>query len=319
MKAAVLKKYGEISDVIKIMDVDKPRPKANEVLIKVKASSVNDWDWGLIRAKPFYMRLICGLIKPKITIPGVDVSGTIEAVGTDVTKFKKGDRVYGDLSESGFGAFAEFVCADEAAIEKMSDKMTFEDAAALPHASMLAYQGIVDLGELQVDQRLLINGAGGGVGTIAVQLAKMIGLNKITGVDHSDKFETMRSSGFTDLIDYTKEDFTLINKKYDLILDAKTTRSGLSYLRVLNENGKYITVGGKISKFIGFLFYNLFTKKKLKVLALKTNKDLVLINELYEKKLITPIIGSIFKFSEIKEAIQLFGEAKHQGKVIIQF
>ena len=206
MKAIVLHKYGS-PDVLKLEEVQKPTPKDNEVLVKIQAASVNDWDWGLIRGKPFYIRLLCGLLKPKINIPGVDIAGQVEVVGKNVKKFQPGDEVYGDLSESGFGAFAEYVCARENALILKPASMSFKEAAAIPHAAMLAVQGLVDKGQIQQGHKLLINGAGGGVGTFGVQIAKLSGV-EVTGVDSSGKLNMMRSMGFDRVIDYTQEDFT---------------------------------------------------------------------------------------------------------------
>jgi NADPH:quinone reductase-like Zn-dependent oxidoreductase len=165
MKAIVYTRYGS-PDVLQLEEVEKPTPKENEVLIKIHASSINDWDWGLVKGKPFYIRLFCGLLKPKINIPGVDIAGKIEAVGKNVKKFQPGDEVYGDLSGCGFGGFAEYVCAPERELAQKPASLSFDEAAAVPHAAMLAVQGFRDVGNIQPGQTLLINGAGGGVGTL---------------------------------------------------------------------------------------------------------------------------------------------------------
>ena len=175
-----------------------------------------------MRGTPFYVRLLCGLLKPKIEIPGVDVAGQVEAVGRDVKQLQKGDYVYGDLSECGFGGFVEYVCAKEDSLALKPTGMTFVEAAAIPHAAMLAVQGLRDQGQLQPGQRLLINGAGGGVGTLGVQVAKSIGA-EVAGVDNSGKLQMMRSIGFDHVLDYTKEDFTQTGQCYDLILEAVPT------------------------------------------------------------------------------------------------
>ena len=219
MKAIVLTEYGS-SDVLQLREVATPKPKDDEVQIKVHAASVNDWDWCLMRGTPFYVRLLCGLLKPKIKIPGVDVAGQVEAVGRDVKRFRPGDNVYGDLSECGFGGFAEYVCAKENSLALKPAGMTFVEAAAIPHAAMLAVQGLRDQGQIQPGQRLLINGAGGGVGTLGVQVAKSIGA-EVAGVDNSGKLQMMRSIGFDHVLDYTKEDFTQTGQCYDLILDTE--------------------------------------------------------------------------------------------------
>ncbi|MEM6403848.1 MAG: NAD(P)-dependent alcohol dehydrogenase [Cyanobacteria bacterium P01_D01_bin.116] len=217
MKAIILTKYGS-SDVLKLRDTEKPKPKEGEVLVKIHATSINDWDWCLMKGKPFYIRLLCGLFKPKIQIPGVEIAGQIEEVGKNVTKFQSGNVVYGDISECGFGGFAEYVCVPENVLALKSESMTFNEAAAIPHAAMLAIQGLCDEGQIQPGQKVLINGAGGGVGTLGVQIAQSIGVVDVTGVDSSDKFAMMRSIGFVQTIDYTQEDFTQNKQRYDLIL-----------------------------------------------------------------------------------------------------
>ena len=320
MKAIVFTKYGS-PDVLQLKEVAKPTPKDDEVLIKVHAASVNDWDWCLVRGTPFYIRLLCGFLKPKIKIPGVDIAGRVEAVGRNVKKFQPGDAVYGDISECGFGGFAEYVCAHENALALKPDSMTFVEAAAIPHAAMLAVQGLRDKGKIQPGQKLLINGAGGGVGTLGVQIAKAIGVEHVTGVDSSSKLEIMRSTGFDQVIDYMQEDFTKNGHPYDLILDPKTNRSIFKYLRVLNPNGSYVTVGGLTARLFQALFLGplvrMFSKKNICIVALKPNKDLVYINELFEAGKIKPVIDGPYKLSEVPEAIQRFGEGNHKGKVVI--
>lgn len=320
MKAIVLTQYGS-SDVLRLQDVEQPTPKDNEVLIKVWATSVNDWDWCLMRGTPFYIRLLCGLLKPKIRIPGVEIAGCVERVGQTVTQFRSGDAVYGDISECGFGGFAEYVCVPETVLALKPDRMTFVEAAALPHAAMLAIQGLIDAGQLQPGQTVLINGAGGGVGTLAVQIAQSLGATEVTGVDSSGKLEMMRSMGFKRTIDYTQEDFTRSRQRYDLILDTKTNRSILKYLRVLNPHGAYVTVGGSTVRLLQALvlgaIIRLFSRKRICLVSLKPNKDLGYINELFEAGKVKPVIDGPYLFNEVPAAVQYFGEGKHQGKVVI--
>ena len=320
MKAIVLTKYGS-SDVLQLKEVEKPTPQDDEVLIKVHATSVNDWDWCLMRGKPFYIRLLCGLLKPKIRIPGAEIAGEVETVGSKVTKFKPGDAVYGDISESGFGGFAEYVCVPENALALKPDSMTFVEAAAIPHAAMLALQGLRDEGKIQPEQKVLINGAGGGVGTLGVQIAKSMGSVEVTGVDHSSKLAMMHSIGFVHTIDYTQEDFTQSKQCYDLILDTKTNRSIFKYLRVLNPQGTYVTVGGSTARLLQAFFLGsiigIFSQKKVFVVNLKPNQDLNHMNELFEAGKVKPVIDGPYKLSEVPEAIQYFGEGKHKGKVVI--
>ncbi len=320
MKAIVLTQYGS-SDVLQLQDVDQPSPKDDEVLIKVRAASVNDWDWCLMRGTPFYIRLLCGFLKPKVQIPGAEISGRVERVGPNVTKFRSGDAVYGDISESGFGGFAEYVCAPESALALKPDGMTFVEAAAMPHAAMLALQGLRDAGELQPGQKVLINGAGGGVGVLGAQIAQAMGVFDLTGVDSSSKLAMMKSIGFVKTIDYTQEDFTQNQESYDLILDTKTNRSIFKYLRVLSPQGSYVTVGGLTDRLIQALFLGpiirRFSKKRVCLVALKPNQDLDYINELFEAGKVKPVIDGPYQLSEVPEAIQYFGEGKHKGKVVI--
>ena len=319
MKAIVLTKYGS-PDVLQLNEVPKPTPKDDEVLIKVHAASVNDWDWALMRGKPFMIRLLCGLLKPKYKIPGVDIAGQVEAVGRNQKKFQPGDEVFGDLSECGFGGFAQYVCASENALTLKPVNMTFEEAAAIPHAAMLAVQGLRDKGQIQQGQKLLINGAGGGVGTFGVQIAKLYGV-EVTGVDSSGKLDMLRSKGFDHVIDYKQEDFTKNRQSYDLILDVKTNRSIFDYARSLSPNGTYVTVGGSMTRLFQALilgpWISIFSKKNIRILALKPNKDLAYMNELFEAGKLKPVIDGPYKLSEVPKAIQYFGEGKHQGKIII--
>ena len=320
MKAIVYTEYGP-AEVLQIKEVPKPTPKDDEVLIKIHASSINDWDWGLIRGKPFYIRLLCGILKPKINIPGVDIAGQVEAVGNNVKKFQPGDEVYGDLSGCGFGGFAEYVCAPDSALALKPAGLSFIEAAAVPHAAMLAVQGLRDVGQIQPGQTLLINGAGGGVGTLGVQIAKFIGVEEVTGVDSVSKLDMMRSIGFDHLVDYTQEDFTKTGQCYDLILDVKTNRSIFDYARALTPDGIYVTVGGTTTRLLQAFFLGpllrLFSKKNIRIVALKPNKDLDYINELFEEGKIKPVIDGPYKLNEVPEAIRYFGEGKHKGKVVI--
>lgn len=320
MKAITLHRYGP-PELLQLEDCEQPSPDANEVLVRTCAASVNDWDWSMITGKPFFIRLLSGLFRPGIQIPGVDVSGYVEAVGSEVTAFNPGDTVYGDISESGFGAFAEYVCVKENALTKMPDGMSFNDAAAIPHAVTLAMQGLFDIGSLKPHHRLLINGAGGGVGTFAAQIARSIGVRGITGVDHSSKFEVMRISGITECIDYTKTDFTTTDEKYDLILDTRTKRPLSHIMRALTPTGIYSTVGGDLGKILKIALFapviHKFTTKRLKVVALKANKDMDKISELYANKIIKPVIDGPYTLSELPDAIKHFEAAKHLGKIII--
>lgn len=320
MKAIVYNRYGS-PDVLRLEEVAKPLPKDDEVLVKVHAASVNDWDWGLVRGKPFYIRLFCGFLKPRFNTPGVDIAGQVEAVGKNVKKFQPGDNVYGDLSESGFGGFAEYVCAPETTLAIKPNSLSFTEAAAVPHAAMLAVQGLLDVGQIKPGQTLLINGAGGGVGTLGVQIVKSLGVEEIAGVDSASKSELMLSLGFNRALDYRQEDFTKDKQRYDLILDTKTNRSIFHYIRALTPNGIYVTVGGTTARLLqAFLLGPIirrFSKKSIRIVALKPNKDLNYMNDLIEAGKVKPVIDGPYTLDEIPKAIRYFSEGKHNGKVVI--
>lgn len=319
MKAIVFTKYGA-PDVLQLKEMPKPSPGEEEVLVKIHATAVNDYDWSMVRGKPYLYRLMFGLWKPKKQIPGMELSGTVEAVGKNVRAFQVGDAVFGDISEYGFGSFAEYLCIHEKALVLKPAAMSFEEAAAIPHASLLAHQGLVEIGKIQKGQQILINGAGGGVGTFGLQLAKLYDA-EVTGVDTGNKLGMMQSIGFDHVIDYKKEDFTKNGQRYDLILDAKTNRSIFSYARSLKPNGTYVTVGGYLSSLLQLLMLkpllSASSEKRFHILALKPNKDIAYINELFEAGKLKTVIDGPYTLSQTPEAVQYFGEGKHQGKVVI--
>ena len=317
MKAIVCSKYGT-PDVLELTEVDKPVPKEDEVLIKINAVSINDWDLGLLQGD-FINRLINGLIKPKIKILGSDIAGRIEAVGSKVKKFQPGDEVYGDLSGR-WGGFAEYACALEYEVALKPATMSFEEAAAIPQAAMLAVQGLCDKGQIHSGQKLLINGAGGGVGTFAVQIARLYGV-EVTGVDSAGKLEMMRSIGFDHVVDYKQEDFTKSRQRYDLILDVKTIRSISDYARALSPDGTYVTVGGSMSRIFQALilspWISMISKKKVRFVSLKRNKDLAYMNELFIAGKVKPVIDGPYKLDEVPELLKYFAGGAHKGKVVI--
>lgn len=319
MKAMIHTKYGP-PDVLELRDVEKPVPKNEEVLVRVHAASINDWDWGLLRGKPFVNRMLYGVRKPKVPILGCDIAGQVEAVGTNVRRLRPGDEVFGDLCQCGFGGFAEYVCAHESALELKPAAMAFEEAAAIPHAAMLALQGLRDKGEIRSGQRLLINGAGGGVGTFGVQLAKLHDI-EVTGVDSSGKLDMLRSLGFDHVIDYAQVDFTQTGQRYDLILDVKTNRPISHYARTLSLNGRYVTVGGSTARLMQAViqgpWISITRKRRIRVVALKPNKDLAYINELFEAGKFKPVIDGPYPLSDLPEALRYFGTGDHKGKVVI--
>jgi NADPH:quinone reductase-like Zn-dependent oxidoreductase len=266
-----------------------------------------------------FNRLTSGMKKPRHQVLGSDIAGRIEAVGKNIKDFIPGDKVYGDLSGR-WGGFAEYCCAPGKSLALIPEGMSFAEAAAIPQAAMLAVQGLIDKGKIREGEKILINGAGGGVGSFGVQIARLYKA-ETTGVDHTDKLESMRRMGFDHVIDYTKEDFTKNGKKYDLILDAKTTRPVYHYLRALSANGIYVTVGGSMGRLLQALlllpFIALFSKKKVGIVVLKPNKDLAYINELYKAGKIRPLMDGYYSLSDIKEAFRLFERAGHKGKIVI--
>jgi NADPH:quinone reductase-like Zn-dependent oxidoreductase len=319
MKAVVMERYGT-PDVLELRDVATPTPKADEVLVRVHAASVNDWDWGLLRGTPFVNRVFSGLVTPKVQILGCDIAGRVEAVGEDVRAFQPGDEVYGDLCRSGFGAFAEYACAPEASLAHKPPTMTFEQAAAIPQAGMLAVQGLIDVGRIRSGQKLLLNGAGGGVGTFALQIAKLYDA-EVTAVDKAGKLDMLRAMGADQVIDYRKEDFTRVGKCYDLILDVKTDRSPLAYARALNPNGTYATVGGESARLLQGLILgpliSRLSKKHVRVVLLRPNKDLGYMNDLFEAGKLVPVIDRTYELADVPEALRFFGTGDHKGKIIV--
>jgi NADPH:quinone reductase-like Zn-dependent oxidoreductase len=318
MKAIVMDSYGT-PDVLELRDVAKPTPKAHEVLVRVLAASVNDWDWGLLRGAPIN-RMLSGLLTPRVHILGCDIAGRVEAVAGDVTAFQPGDAVYGDLCMSGFGAFAEYACAPEAGLAHKPAGMTFEQAAAIPQAGMLAVQGLIDVGRICSGMKLLLNGAGGGVGTFALQMAKIYDV-EVTVVDKPGKLDMLHGMGADHVVDYLKEDFTKNGKGYDLILDVKTNRSPFAYLRALNRNGTYVTVGGNIPRLLQALVMGPFTSrlyhKPLRLVGLRPNKDLNYMNTLFEAGKLLPVIDGLYKLADLPEALRHFGTGDHKGKIIV--
>jgi len=320
MKAIVYTKYGS-PDVLELKEIEKPAPQDNEVLIKVHAASINSWDWDMLTGRPIEYRLLSGLLKPKKTkILGCDIAGRIEAVGRNIKQFHPGDDVFGDLCAGSWGGFAEYVCARENELSLKPATMTFEEAAATPQAGLLALQGLCDKREIRPGQRILINGAGGGVGTFAIQMAKSFGAD-VTGVDSTGKLDMMNSLGADHVIDYTQEDFTKNGQCYDLILDVKTDRSIFDYRRALSSNGIYVTVGGRSARILQLVFLgsliSMTGSKKLTLIMHKPNKDLNILNELYESGKIKPVVDRCFPLSEAAEAFQYFGEGHFKGKVVI--
>jgi NADPH:quinone reductase-like Zn-dependent oxidoreductase len=320
MKAVVCTRYGP-PDVVQIADVEKPVPKDNEVLIKVRAASVNPYDWHFMRGTPYLLRIAAGLRKPKDKRLGVDVAGQVEAMGRDVTQFKAGNAVFGLCR----GAFAGYACTPESKLGMKPENVTFEQAAAVPIAAFTALQGLRDKGRIQPGQRLLINGAAGGVGTFAVQIAKSFGAD-VTGVCSTRNVDMVRSIGADRVIDYTQEDFTTGTQRYDLILDCVGNHSLSACRHVLSPNGTYIIVGGPTGKWmIGFLarlikalVLSWFVSHRLVVVGAKSRKeDLTILHDLMKSGKVTPVIDRRYTLSEVPEAIRYLEEGHARGKVLI--
>jgi len=334
MKAIVCTKYGS-PDVLQLKEVEKPTPKEEEVLVKVHAASLNAADLEYLRGV-FVVRLLYqGLLKPKNAILGSDIAGRVEAVGRNVKQFQPGDEIWGDLSYPlGFGTFAEYVCVPENALRLKPASMTFEEAAAVPTAAVVALQNLrgvgpsspslilSDKGQIQPGQKVLINGAGGGVGTFAVQLAKYFGA-EVTGVDSTRKLDMLRSIGSDHVIDYTQEDFTKNGQHYDLILDVVVHRSIFDYKRALSPKGICVFVGGSMTRvFLNMLLGPLISmtgSKKMGLVMWKPNKkeDLVFLKELFEAGKVVPVIDRRYPLSEVPEAFRYLEEGHAKGKVVI--
>ncbi len=318
MKAVVYHNYGP-PEMLRLEDVAKPVPGDDEVLVKVLAVSINSWDWDALTGRPYEYRFFNGLFKPKSNkIHGCDIAGRVEAIGKNAKRFKVGDEVFGDLSEGGWGAFAEYVCAGENRLTPKPSSMTFEEAACLSHGGNLAVQGLIDFGKITPGQTVLINGGGGSTGTLAIQIAKLFDV-ELTAVDRTEKLEMMRSIGADHVIDYTKIDFTKNGRSYDLIFDVKTNRSTFDYQRALSTNGVYVTVGGKTSRVLQLLLFGKLTGKcKMHMVGYKANKDSDYLVELFETGKLTPVIDKCFPLEETTEAFRYFGEGAFKGKIVVK-
>ena len=320
MKAIVGTKYGS-PDILQLKEVAKPIPKDNEVLIKVHAVSVNAADLHLLNGEPFVMRLMgFGLLKPKNTILGSAIGGHVETVGSNVKQFKPGDEVFGDLSESGWGGFAEYVCASEEALVLKPGRLSFEEAAAVPLAAVTALQAL-HKGNIQAGQKVLIYGASGGVGTFAVQLAKYFGA-EVTAVCSTGNVDVVRSIGADFIIDYTKQDFTKNGQHYDLIIAANGDRWILDYTDALSPNGTYVMSGGSGKQLfqamlIGPWISKTQNKKIGNLMAKPNNQDLVFLKGLLESGKVVPVIDRCYSLSQGIEAIRYLAEGHPKGKVVI--
>ncbi len=323
MKAIVYCDYGA-ADVLRLADIEKPTPDDNQILVKVRAASVNPLDWHFMLGKPYLMRAQAGLRKPKITQLGVDFSGTVEAVGKNVTQFKAGDDVFGGRT----GSFAQYLCvrADRAVVPKPAS-LTFEQAASLPIAAITALQALRDRAQVQPGQKVLINGASGGVGTFAVQIAKTFGA-EVTGVCSTRNLEMVRSLGADHVVDYTKEDFTKSAEKYDAILDNVGNHALLDCRRVLKPKGRFVLIGGGgpnkgnwlggLSRALDALLLSPFVSQDMGMFLADMNpKDLAVLGELMQSGKVKPVIDRSYPLSELPAAIRYLEEGHARGKVVI--
>ena len=320
MKAIVYTKYGS-PDVLKFEEVQKPVPGDDEVLIKIHAAAITAGDVIVLNGKPFVTRFVTGLQKPKNTILGKEMAGRVEAVGENVTQFQPGDEVFGDLSVASWGAFAEFVSVPQSAIALKPANLTFEEAAAVPESAIVALQALRDKGKIQPGQKVLINGASGGVGSFAVQIAKSFGA-EVTAVCSTRNLEMVRSIGADHVIDYTQEDFTQNGKRYDLILAVNGYHPISDYRRALTPEGIYVATGGTMDQSLQATMIGPFISKTgsktMGGMMVKPNQnDLVFMKELLEAGKIAPVIDRRYPLSEVAEAFRYIGEGHAKGKVVV--
>ena len=317
MKAIVYDNYGP-PEVLRIEDIPRPVPGDDQVLVEIHAVSINSWDWDMLTGKPFAYRFFSGLLKPKSkAIHGCDIAGKVAVVGRKVKKFKVGDDVFGDLSEGGWGAFAEYACARENELIFKPRGMTFAEAACLSHGGNLAVQGLIDYGNIKSGQTVLINGGGGSTGTLAIQIAKLFDV-ELTAVDRTEKFDTMQLLGADHLIDYTQEDFTRNGDRYDLIFDVKTTRSINDYKRALHPAGTYVTVGGRTSRILQLLLLRKLSRNhEMHVVGYKANKDLDYLVALFEEGKLKPVIDRCFPLENTADAFRYFENGCFKGKIVV--
>jgi NADPH:quinone reductase-like Zn-dependent oxidoreductase len=317
MKAIVYTEYGP-PDVLQLKEVEKPTPKDNEVLVKVHAASVNYGDLPILRGEPLQRLIGGGLLKPRHKILGDDIAGRVEAVGRNVEQFQPGDEVFGI---SDFGAFAEYVCASEDLLVLKPASMTFEEAAAVPFAATTALNGLRDKGQIQSGQKVLINGASGGVGTFAVQIAKSFGA-EVTGVCSTKKLDMVRSIGADQVIDYAREDFTKSGQRYDLILAVGGYHPISDYKRALSPEGIYVCAGGSLAQYfqallLGPLISMMGSKKLGSMYGNPNQKDYVLLIELFEAGKVVPVIDRCYPLGEVPEALRYLEEGHARGKIVI--
>jgi NADPH:quinone reductase-like Zn-dependent oxidoreductase len=319
MKAIVQMRYGS-PDVLQVKDIDKPVIKDDEVLVRVHAAAVNIGDWHLVRGVPYIMRMAIGLLKPRRGIPGLDIAGQVEAVGRGVNQLRPGDEVFGWCK----GAFAEYACAAEKNLLPKPANLTLEQSAAVGDSAFTALAAVRDQGKVQPGHRVLINGASGGVGTFAVQIAKSFGAN-VTGVCSARNVDMVRSIGADQVIDYTKEDFAQSGQRYDVMLDLVGSRSLSDCRRALTPRGTYVLVGVRdLGRWFGLrrqikaLLLSPFVRQRMRVFIVKHNReDLAVLKDLVEAGEVAPVIDRRYGLSDVPEALRYQGEGHAQGKVVI--
>jgi NADPH:quinone reductase-like Zn-dependent oxidoreductase len=318
MQAVVRDEYGS-PQVLRLEEIERPTPRASEVLIRVRAASPNAADLHLLRGQPFMLRMVYGLTTPKIRVLGSAVAGRVEAVGVNVTRFQAGDEVFADLSNSGMGGFAQYACAPEGVLAHKPANLDFTQAAAVPLAAVTALQAMRDKGRIQAGQQVLVYGASGGVGSFAVQLAKHFGA-KVTAVCSTRKVELVRSLGADHVVDYRLEDFTGGSTRYDLILAVNGDRSIREYKRALSPNGTCVVVGGSLRQIFAAMLLGPLLGGRQKIVSLTATpsaSDLELLRGLLEARKIAPVIDRSYRLSEVPEALQYLAEGRAKGKVII--
>ncbi len=321
MKAILFNRYGSPADLA-LGDLARPQPRDGEVLVRVRASSVNAADWRLLRADPFLVRLVFGLFKPRIRVLGTDVAGEVAAVGPGVTRFKPGDEVFGELFASGLGGFAEYVVAPESAFVQKPAGVSFEEAAAVPLAAVTALQALRDVARLKAGESVLIQGASGGVGTFAVQLARALGAGEITAVCSARNMDLARRLGADHVIDYACEDFSAQGKTYDVILGVNGYHPIGDFKRALAPGGRYAMVGGTGRQLaeVVFLgpFYATEGRQMKRVEARTTPADLEFLRGLLAAGTLVPVIDRTYPLEEVPAAIAYQEEGHSPGKVVIR-
>jgi NADPH:quinone reductase-like Zn-dependent oxidoreductase len=317
VRAVVQTGYGG-AESLDLRDVAHPAVGAGQVGVRVHVTGVNDSDWAMLSGKPYFVRAAG---KPHDRILGHDVAGEVVEVGPEVTQFRVGDRVFGDLSDEGFGGFAEYVTVAETELTSIPDSVSYVDAAALPHAGNLAMQALVTVAEIQPGQSLLVNGAGGGVGPLIAQLAAHYGVHDTVGVDDATKQTFMREVGFARTLDYRQVDFTRTGEQFDVIVDTRLTRSPFRLPRSLRPGGTYVTVGATTPKLLGLALWarliSRVTGKRIRMLWLKTNESTEAVAALAESGVLKPRIDRVFPLTETGAALARFGAATHRGKIVV--